>query len=229
MRSVRYGTRLIQYNIQEKHGLKSHYISVDKHAGVVLKGDHLPAAKADQLILKKAKWILKKLEVVKTVADDTIAIGSRLPYFGKNYYVEVIADPANERVLVEFNYSKFKIHINTTTTEPQIRQAIQAFYKIKAAEKITPRVAKIAAKTKLKYTHLSFRKMSQRWGSCTGDNRIIINIDAAKLPYTLIDYLVVHELCHTKVKDHSKAFWAELSKHEPKWKELDGKMQEMRM
>ena len=67
--------------------------------------------------------------------------------------------------------------------------------------------------------------MSKRWGSCTADNQIIINVEAVKLPYTLIDYLILHELCHTKVKDHSKAFWAELSKHQPNWRELDDKIQ----
>jgi predicted metal-dependent hydrolase len=76
---------------------------------------------------------------------------------------------------------------------------------------------------------LQFRKMSKRWGSCTGRNRIIINIEAIKLPFSLIDYLIVHELVHTKVKDHSKAYWALLSRHVRNWKTLDGKMKEMRM
>ncbi|SFE07263.1 Protein of unknown function DUF45 [Spirosoma endophyticum] len=63
--------------------------------------------------------------------------------------------------------------------------------------------------------------MSKRWGSCTRTNAIILNPDLIKLPYTLIDYVIVHELCHTKVKSHAKEFWAELSHYMPNWRELD--------
>jgi len=66
--------------------------------------------------------------------------------------------------------------------------------------------------------------MKKRWGSCTKANRIIINIEAMRLPFTLIDYLLIHELCHTKIKDHSKAFWAELSTYVSNWKALDEKV-----
>ena len=72
-------------------------------------------------------------------------------------------------------------------------------------------------------------QLEKRWGSCTPSNNIIINIDAIKLPFSLIDYLIVHELTHTKIKSHSKEFWAELSKHIPNWKELDEKMYGMRL
>lgn len=72
-------------------------------------------------------------------------------------------------------------------------------------------------------------KFDKRWGSCTSDNKISINVDAIKLPYSLIDYILVHELVHTKIKDHSKEFWAEVSKHLPNWKELDDKMMGMKL
>ena len=71
--------------------------------------------------------------------------------------------------------------------------------------------------------------MEKRWGSCTANNNIIINIDAIKLPWSLIDYLIIHELTHTKIKNHSKDFWAELSKHQPNWKKLDRQMQDMKL
>ncbi|MFK7979605.1 MAG: M48 family metallopeptidase, partial [Saprospiraceae bacterium] len=69
----------------------------------------------------------------------------------------------------------------------------------------------------------------KRWGSCTPANNIILNVAAIKLPFSLIDYLIVHELAHTKIKNHSKEFWAEVARHIPKWKTLDAKMYEMKL
>jgi predicted metal-dependent hydrolase len=60
-----------------------------------------------------------------------------------------------------------------------------------------------------------------RWGSCTPANVLVLNPEAIRLPYSLIDYLIVHELCHTKVKDHSAAFWSEVARHLPDWQERD--------
>jgi predicted metal-dependent hydrolase len=230
MRSVQYGTRLIQYSILEKQGLKSHYISVEMHSGVVLKGRPVSDAIADRLILKKARWILDKLDLVKPQKDEEIVTGSRIPYLGKHYYTEVHVDHAVSEVTISFNQSKFIITVSgNTTNQPDIAYALRQFYKQKAVEKILPRINKLSLTSGLKFTNVQFRKMTKRWGSCTGTNRIIINNDAIKLPFSLIDYLIIHELCHTKVKDHSKRFWKELAKHEPKWRELDERMKQMKM
>lgn len=222
MRSVLYGSKLIEYSLLEKQELKSHYISVEKHTGVVLKGRRVSDAIADRLILKKAKWILKKLEIVKPKADGEIVTGSRLAYLGKSYYVQVVIDKTVDKVVVEFNHSKFTVRIkNKSVSQEAITDALEAFYKEKAIEKLSQ-------KTGLNYQGLQFRKMNKRWGSCTAKNRIILNTDAIKLPFSLIDYLIIHELVHTKVKDHSKAYWAELSKHVRNWRSLDDRVKEMK-
>ena len=228
MRKVRYGNRWIEYSIEERQGLKWYYISVERHSGVVLKGIGIKTELAIQVVLKKAKWILDKLNLVRFEKHAEIVTGSRLMYLGKSYYVEVIKDPVINNVVVSFNYSRFKIQLNPDATQVDIKAALEIFYKEKAVEKLTQRVQILSDRTSLPYNGLSFRKMARRWGSCTPGNKIIINYDAVKLPYSLINYSVVHELCHTKIKDHSKAFWSLLRKHEPKWKELDSHISEIK-
>jgi predicted metal-dependent hydrolase len=227
MRKVMYGSTSIEYDIEERHNLSAHYVSVDRQSGVVLRGRRVPVATADRLVLKKARWIVEKMRAVGADVNKEIVTGSRLPYLGRQYYVQVKKVSGLRQVDVVFNYSKFIIQAGAEHTQRDIREAINTFYAGKAIEKISPRVERIAARAKLLYNRLSFRKMHKRWGSCTPANSIIINVDAVKLPFTLIDYLIIHELCHTKVKDHSKKFWAELSKHCMDWKALDARMGEL--
>jgi hypothetical protein len=229
MPEVYYGNQKIAYAFQQKEGLKNHYITVEKGKGVVLKGKQLPREEADQMILKKARWILDKLELVKSIGIEDIVTGSRLPYLGKKYYTEIYQNPDVDKTRVEFNYSKFKIIVppNRKEIQTEIHSALDTFYQLKAREKITPRIEKWSEKTGLEYNQLRFQKMEKRWGSCSNKNNILINTEAIKLPYSLIDYLIVHELCHTKEKSHSKAFWAELSRHLNNWKALDERMSGM--
>jgi predicted metal-dependent hydrolase len=230
MPSVEYGNRTIDYTFKESDNLKAHYISVQKGEGVVLKGKPVSDADAQKLILKKAKWILDKLDLVKSIGDDDIVTGSRIQYLGRKYYVDVFKDADREAIHIDFTESKFKVYLSKDKTDQsEIKEAFSHFLKEKAKEKITPRVERWSKETGLAYNQLKFMKLDKRWGSCTPSNNIIINTDAVKLPFSLIDYLIVHELVHTKVKNHSKEFWAELSKYITNWKELDEKMYGMRM
>lgn len=225
MPKVKYGNSVIDYSILEKEGLKSHYISVEKNAGVILKGKAVPMHKADQLILKKARWILNKLNLVQGIIDEEIVTGSRVMYLGRRYYTEVIFDNSVTAAKVEFNHSQFKFTVNPfADVQTVIKTSLHDFYKAKAIEKITPRMRKWSKTTGLKYNELKFLNLTKRWGSCTDSNNIIINIDTVKLPFSLIDYVIVHELVHTKIKNHSKKYWAEVSKHIDNWQELDEKI-----
>lgn len=230
MFSVQYGNRTIEYSILEKEELKSYYITVEKGVGVILKGKPPSQELADKLILKKAKWILDKLDLVSSIDDGEIVTGSRIQYLGRKYYVELLIENNINKIEIDFTESKFKItlpiHLNT---QENLRQAFENYYRIKAQEKIEPILKKKAKSTGLVYDNIKFMKLEKRWGSCTPSNTIIINFHAVKLPYSLIEYLVVHELVHTKIKSHSKEFWAELSKYISNWKELDSRMYGMKL
>ena len=230
MYSVQYGNRTIEYSIAVKEGLKSYYISVEKGVGVILKGKPISIEQADKLILKKAKWILDKLDLVSSISDGEIVTGSRIQYLGRKYYVELIIENDSPKITIDFTESKFKISLpNQLNSQENLQQAFENYFRIKAQEKIEPILKKKSKLTGLEYNNVRFMKLEKRWGSCTPSNTIIININAIKLPFSLIEYLVVHELVHTKIKSHSKEFWAELSKYINNWKELDEKMYGMKL
>ena len=170
------------------------------------------------------------MELVKSIGDDDIVTGSRIQYLGRKYYVEVFVNDELDKISIDFTESKFKVSVPTSLNkQDELKLAFETFYRLKAKEKIVPRVQKWSKSIGLDYQELKLMKLEKRWGSCTPTNNILINIEAIKLPFTLIDYLIVHELVHTKIKNHSKEFWAELSKHIYNWKELNEKMYGMKL
>lgn len=62
------------------------------------------------------------------------------------------------------------------------------------------------------YSKVSIKNQKTKWGSCSSQNKINLNINLVRLPGQLRDYVIMHELVHTRIKNHSKAFWAELDK-----------------
>ena len=230
MYSIQYGNRTISFSIVVKEELKSHYITVEKGVGVILKGKSISEEYAEKLILKKAKWILDKLDLVQSIGDEDIVTGARIKYLGRRYYVELNIDDRLQVIDIDFTESKFKVTLPTRlNNQVALKVTFENFIRLKAKERIEPIIKKWSKSTGLEYTNLKFMKLEKRWGSCTPANTIIINYNAIKLPFSLIEYLVVHELVHTKIKSHSKEFWAELSKHIVNWKELDEKMYGMKL
>lgn len=231
MPAVKYGTQEIQFFHIIDNALKHAYITVDFYEGVSLKSPSISEEKAKEAVYKKGKWILEKLKLVERLPQGKIITGSRLLYLGRRYYVEIIPDTEIKKTDVKFNHSKFEIRLNPALPDRDsaINEVFQYFCREKSIIKITPRVTKWTQTTGLIPAAVKFRRLTKRWGSCTSDNEIIINHDAVKLPFTLIDYIVVHELVHIKHKDHSKDFYKEVLKYIPDWALLDEKLCGMKL
>lgn len=80
-------------------------------------------------------------------------------------------------------------------------------------ETITSRLLRLAERHEFRYNKVSIRQQRTRWGSCSHKNNISLNAKLAKLPDELMDYVILHELVHTRIHNHSKKFWAELDKY----------------
>ena len=88
-----------------------------------------------------------------------------------------------------------------------------------AREVLCRRLTELATEHDFEYAKVSIRKQKTRWGSCSSQNNISLNQSLLHLPDDLIDYVLLHELTHTRVKDHSPSFWDELEKVCPSAKE----------
>jgi predicted metal-dependent hydrolase len=83
----------------------------------------------------------------------------------------------------------------------------------KAQEELFDRLERFSEKYKLPYNRAAFRCQKTKWGSCSGQNNISLNINIAFLPEHLQDYILLHELCHIRHENHSKVFWTQLGKY----------------
>jgi hypothetical protein len=82
-----------------------------------------------------------------------------------------------------------------------------------AEEVIRGRLDHLARKHGFSFNKVTIRNQKRRWGSCSADNNISINEKLARLPDRLIDFVLLHELVHTRIKNHAKEFWLELGKY----------------
>jgi len=85
--------------------------------------------------------------------------------------------------------------------------------RVSARQTLIERLDQLAEKHGFTYNKVTIRNQKTRWGSCSTENNISLNIKLILLPKDLMDYVMLHELVHTRVKNHSKDFWAELDKY----------------
>ena len=74
------------------------------------------------------------------------------------------------------------------------------------------------------YSRCRLTHANTRWGSCSSNRTISLNIGLMKVPEALRDYVILHELAHLNHMDHSKAFWAEVGEHDPRYKVHEKKL-----
>jgi predicted metal-dependent hydrolase len=106
---------------------------------------------------------------------------------------------------IQKQLDRMKVYQGQRLTSPLASEAID---RAEAKRKLTRRVKHLAHRHGFTYGRVSIRNQRTRWGSCSSRGNISLNMKLSRLPEELMDYVILHELAHTRVKDHSQEFWA---------------------
>ena len=135
--------------------------------------------------------------------------GYTLLLLGREYTLRV-----QEREGVGFDQATGQIFLPAREAEKRLVQWLK-----ENAKQIFTRITEEQAKRMgVRYRSVGVSSAKTRWGSCSADDRLRYSFRLLYAPKEVIEYVVVHELAHTRYKNHSRLFWAEVEKYLPDWK-----------
>jgi predicted metal-dependent hydrolase len=165
-----------------------------------------------QVVYEHQNWILRTISKVPSKTQFDFKMGNTIPFMGKHYNLRLINDEKIKNVKVVYENSIFYFYHNPTIYKYEdFFNALREFYKKVSKQYLDPIFDEWCFKTKLNPNNISYRFARKRWGSCSYINNISINYMLLQFPIRAIEYVVLHELCHIKEKNHSKRFYSLLS------------------
>lgn len=162
-------------------------------------GVHFAKARAD--------WLQKQL---KLHPGSVLAEGSRI---GKSHRLEFIPVPG-QRISTRVTRTAVIVRsghpLSHNLVQEKAQMAAERALALQAKTLLPQRLQKLADKHGYSYRSVKIKKLTSRWGSCSSKKDISLSYFLIQLPWHLIDYVLLHELAHTKHMNHSKHFWDEM-------------------
>lgn len=207
----------------ERSRRKSIGFTVGPEGLVVRAPGWVPLREVDAAVQEKAAWIVAKLQQMRERALLPMAPtpewvhGADVPYLGGKVRLCVVA--RGQLPEVPEGVMPLPLSLPPGASATQVREAAEAWFKKKARHLFEERLAHFAPQLGVQWRRLSLSSARTRWGSARTDGHIRLNWRLVHLPLAQIDYVVVHELAHLRVMDHSPRFWDTVGEVMPDWRE----------
>jgi predicted metal-dependent hydrolase len=227
---VRYGTTTIPYQIIKTGRVKTSEVIVDADTTTITVRTPLEKNKNEiqRIVLDKASWILQKQREFKEnkpqLTKPTFKQNSTLPYLGRNYRLAKIRKNNNKsKNELQFINDEFVATIKSSSRNSS-KTLIKNLYErwlLDNAQIILREKAEYFSKiTGIAIERINIKNVRKRWGSLSkGKKTINLNVNLLKAPDDVIDYIILHELCHMKINDHSHHYWDLVRKYMPNYQE----------
>jgi len=183
------------------------------------------AHKLKEIAYEYKDWILRSINKVPYKNSFDFVTGGTVPFLGINYPMNLIEDENIKNVKFTFLDDSFKVRYNTNKNSYEdFMEGLKKFYKFNAIKIIDPIFDEWTYKTQLFPEQITYRYNKSRWGSCSLQNNISINYKLLQFEKKCVEYVVLHELCHIKEKNHSRRFWDLVSFYMPEYKKVEKKL-----
>lgn len=229
--NVQFGTSLITFELVYAER-KTLAVNVYPDSSVVVDAPlNTKIELVTDFVYKRAAWILRKQREfsrypINNAPPREYVSGESYRYLGRQYRLKIIADPV-ERVVLTRGY------LTVGTSNPadyrRVKGLIERWYRRQAKRVFTQGLAECFPKLThlgIPFPELHVKPMQARWGSCSPSQRITLNLKLIQAPKDLIYYVILHELCHLKELNHSRAFYTLLDYVLPDWRTLKQRLNE---
>ena len=219
----------IEYSVRQSKRAKRISLRFDSERGfqiVYPLGAHQPSP--TEVFMQKQAWVLKMLKKQRAHNNHqpftrSYKQGASFPYLGENLTLCLQDWENQEQISVQEQGNRLVARLPLAYMENTniIRAGIENFYRRSAKYYLPPRVHELADLHGFSFNNIRIKNQKTRWGSCSKKRNLNFNMRLMMTPPAAIDSVIVHELCHLRELNHSKAFWDLLEIHFPEYKKWD--------
>ena len=211
--TFQYGNRKIEYNLIQSKRRKTCEVIVDKNEITIRAPFDKSIKEIERILSDKIKWIsqkqkeiqVEKYEILKPSFEDH----STLPFLGKDYTLKIIYNTQESEEKIEFYSNTFFAYLNKKENKlvEKIRTLYIAWLVSEANPLFKDKVSQHCRIIDVYPNRIVIKNLKNRWGRVTKNKTINLNVNLMKAHENIIDYIIIHELCHFKVKGHLYLFW----------------------